>query len=68
MPLAKVDTKQIVDLKAILDAHPGNDQLAREVYHEQMQVPLRSVNGLVQVDKGLIKALGRFGEVQLAVG
>ena len=68
MPLAKVDTKQIVDLKAILDAHPGNDQLAMEVYHEQMQVPLRSVNGLVQVDKGLIKALGRFGEVQLAVG
>jgi DNA polymerase-3 subunit alpha len=68
MPLDKLNPSSILEMKKVLDSRPGNDRLTLEISHEQMMVPFRSGNGLVRVDKDLVKALGKYGEVQLAVG
>jgi DNA polymerase-3 subunit alpha len=67
MSLDNLDQKSIQAIGEAIKTHPGSDRITLEVVYDQMAVPFRSVNGVVQVNKALIKSLSRFGDVQLGV-
>lgn len=67
MSLDNLDQKSIQAIKETIKTHPGSDRITLEIVHDQMAVPFRSANGVVQVNKALMKSLSRFGDVQLGV-
>ena len=67
MSLDNLDQKSIQSIREAIKTNPGSDRITLEVVHDQMAVPFRSTNGVVQVNKALIKSLSRFGDVQLGV-
>ena len=68
MPLERLSKNMVKELSSIIESHPGTDRLSMEVVYDDMSVPFRSVNCVVQINRHVVKAFRKWGEVQLGVG
>ncbi|MFN3940259.1 MAG: OB-fold nucleic acid binding domain-containing protein, partial [Chitinophagales bacterium] len=67
LPLNFINAEFIEEMATLLKTHPGKDHLLVQVTNDAYDLHFRSANGTVTINRQLVNALEKMGEIKIAV-